>query len=276
MEKPIDLINHETLDASVTDIDNLDIVRKAVERMTDGGKVVEFLTAYVEFSRTFDGAVALLVGRIKIFQCMADIQRMVFHFGLGADPMDHAAENIFLAVRDEFGGNKAGEVPHRLLSQATLLGTASYFGATPPSGITTHMASTKTGILAGYGHERPLTKENLMREIGFHLASEFLAQHEFNILYEFFQQRYSDLLKALREKKVQIEGYDIDPSLWLEIHKGDNGVEVQHRDAAIKAANFTLEKFSDGHSYFSRYILGGFGTMCNVQAEFFRHILLDL
>lgn len=247
------------------------MLRAAFEAGVEPAALLSVIGRYVQFNSAFGPGLANLAGEIAARQ------------GLFRDPdepvrilADRAAEvaaDFFSAAVDEFDDRATPwRDTHRTLAQATVKGMGLHFGYALAqlndviriNGPTT-LAMARVG--EGYGVGRPLSEEELLAAMGFHLGSEILADEEFRVIDRVLRERRPELVQALEEMRVEILGRKHDAYYWIRIH---TGVEAEHFDAALKGVNRALEFYAGASEPVAvkRTILGGFTRFATVQAEF--------
>ncbi len=231
--------------------------------------VFRVVAQYVAFNSIFAAGVASLASAIgsrsDIFR---DNQEPIIFM---ADKSYEIASYIFYAAIDEFGGNVlTNRITHRSLAQKLLRFIALYsrYDATNVTRITKPSDSTLAAIREvkeGYGINKEVQEQAIFYGVGFHLASEFLADKEFQILDATLRTRHKNLVDFLETN----EAYD-----WIKIH---TSVEADHFSAGLKSANLSLQYYCSGEvTEAKQRIMDGFKGFCKVQSIFLRTYSLDV
>lgn len=265
----------------VKETNGIGVMKEAIAKLRHGHDLMEFMKKYLRWSRSFDAPVHCLTARVGIFETRERLRSRADQTidGLLLSPTREIAEFISLAASDEAGDPAKNEPPHRILALGTFEGILRRYGTLsrdrndPPEIMEVRavpqddeMDEIEDLIIRGYGHEQPLDEEHLLENIGFHLASETLAQEEFKALLELFENW--NLLGHLRATKVQVGRHTVQPSLWLEIHGKS---EAAHAKAALDAANLFMQ-----HHHLQPHSIGifikGFNKMGQLHNRFFTHV----
>lgn len=243
----------------------------ALGRVSSSHELVRALSRYISFNSVFGSGVANLAGeigaRVDLFRDARE------EFEVAADRSTVVAAAIFMAAIDEFGDRAlASRSTHRALAQATLKGTLDYFGyrASTASQILGPDASADRAlrrVASGYGLNKCIDDQGLLRAIGFHIASELLADEEFRILDRVLRSFYADLVQHLETSSVAVNGSHCAGYHWIRIH---TTVEAEHCAAAWDAAHLALHYYAGPRerAEVAGWIIDGFAEFCAVQTEF--------
>ncbi len=248
---------------------------RSLEVISNGNDLLWMLGRYVQFNSVFVGGVVNLAGEIAGRQNLfRDPQESVA--ALGDRSVEVAATILFAGV-DEFRDRVTHHRgTHRALAQAMLKGAGRFFGfeAKVLDGLTRSDASTVTAmtkVLNGYGVSQTLDDHKLFDAIGFHVASEYLADSEFRILDAFLRSKHSNLVERLEQTKEKIGSKRHPAYLWIRLH---TTVEQEHYAVAMRGANRALRYYAGTESRdgVKRRILGGAERFAVIQAEFMQRL----
>jgi hypothetical protein len=183
------------------------------------------------------------------------------------------AADFFHAAIDEFDDRATPwRDTHRTLAQATLKGLGRVLGYEPVQlndvvKINRGTDDAMQKVQEGYGLGAALSEERLFRGMGFHTGSEVLADEEFTIIDRILREKRPDIVKSLKELKVEIAGGKHDAYYWIFIH---TSVEADHFDAAVQGVNKALRYYSGTtpEATVKSWILAGFRDFADVQQAF--------
>ena len=229
--------------------------------------LLNVLARYIHFNSSFGGGVANLAGEIAVRQ---DLFRDPHDpFSLTADRSVEIASKIFFAEIDEFYDQAAS---HRALAQQTLKKTGDFFGYDPSAlesmvriNKTTHDAVAE--VRTGYRINQSVDDYFLFCALGFHMASEILADEEFRLLDDFLRKKYPGLVHFLENTEIEMSGIARNAYHWIRIH---TSVEADHFAFASIAANESLRYYAgrENHKRIKEWILEGFTTFTAMHARF--------
>lgn len=200
---------------------------------------VRFFARYAGWNGVFGSAVAGLASKIGR-------SRSLFHEDGFPRPLSDRsvllASWFFDAARDEFDdGATEYRDTHRCLAQATLAGIIEHavehghrelsererlerWLEEPP-----WLEALRLRVAAGYGHGSPDDRPAIFEAIGFHLASEMLADREFSTIDAELRARHPALVASLEARSVTLAGQAHPCYQWIRIHSGHGGaVEADH------------------------------------------------
>ena len=125
-------------------------------------------------------------------------------------------------------------------------------------------------VLEGYASGGEIDDRRLFRGLGFHIASEVLAAHEFHLIDDLLSQRWPALASSLRETRVDVRGLSCAPILWLLVHRT---VESEHADWGLQGASYALDHYhGDRHEALS-WIYQGLSRFIAVHDRFMTSLL---
>ena len=222
---------------------------------SDTNKWMHFIIAYAGWNGRFANGVSALasfIGEQKNLFKDASMPSIV------ADRSNYIASFVFDAARDEYDDHiQEHRDSHRCLGQATIMGTANFFGLdlhklAEPQWL--HRFSNS--VLAGYTGvnaldtaqvtANPMPGELLHRifqGIGYHLGSELLADREFSIIDSYLRDKKPELVHYLLHYTTTFAGGLHRGYAWIGIHSGTNdggGVEDEHFRHALQGVNEAL------------------------------------
>jgi hypothetical protein len=193
------------------------------------------------------------------------------------------AAKVLAATLDEHCDAKY-QVPHRTLAQATLKAVGDYakltaeqrnqFGITPD-----WLAQIMTQFTAGY-QGVPGNLIALVQSLGFHVASEMLADREYQILdtvlrYDLRNQGWDAYSKIV--PTVSFQGNTLSSWYWVRIHgeHESTGVEFEHCQNALEALALIEEFRPEPAPQIRAWALEGFQTFAALQQKLFAQIIQE-
>jgi hypothetical protein len=234
------------------------------------------LSRYIHFNSVFGSGVANLAGEIGSRQDLfRDREETVT---LLADRSVEVAADVFFAAIDEFGDqNRIRRSTHRTLAQATLKAAGQFFGLSSAEldKIAQPYDATLVAIRRvrdGYRINQTIDEPKMFRAIGFHIASEVLADEEFNILDAYLRGHHPDLVEYLLDTKVPMGDSDNAAYRWVQIH---TSVEADHFAAAVRSATQALRYYagSETQACIKGWVLDGFREFVEVQTAFMESLM---
>lgn len=268
------VLNKEDLTPCLSSYQGMESFRGCLEGIGSGLGLVRVLGQYVQFNSVFGGGVANLAGEIAVRQ---DLFRDRCAAPLISDRSAEVAAEIFFAAIDEFGsGSRVGLTTHRTLAQTTLKAAACFFGCDDVLLGTIARPSNETMVAIqkvqeGYGVNRTIREEGLFNGIGFHIASELLADGEFRLLDNYLSGFHPQLVQHLTETRVEAGRARFSAYQWISVH---TSVESDHFDASLLGANLALKYYagSEDPRQVKTWILNGVTTFARVQEDFMGHL----
>jgi hypothetical protein len=196
---------------------------------------------------------------------------------LCADSSVEVAAGVFFGAIDEFGDRESRAAAnqqhtHRSLAQATLIGLCRFFGCDPAvvrRASAEHLPTRRAvqGALAGYGVNQHKGEDKIFRALGFHLATELLADEEFCTIDAVLRAERPDLVAYLSEQRIEHLGQKLPAYFWISRH---TVADAEHFDAAIECANQALRYYAGraGRAQVRDFMLRGVEEMALVEAGF--------
>lgn len=230
---------------------------RALDEATDGAMLISFLGQYTHFNSVFGAGVASLSGEIARRQDLFRNREQPVE--ILAEQSIEVAARIFYAAVEEFHRHKT----HRAMAKDSIQEIGSYFGLTSldmnrlmPAKRSTLSFMEK--ITDGYCPSRAGDEAEVHAAIGFHIASEIIADEEFNILDRHLRTKHIDLVEHLKQKKAYA---------WVQVH---TTVEADHFEIAVEGANCALNYYAGQLelSQVKSLILKGFTQFADLQTEF--------
>jgi hypothetical protein len=196
-----------------------------------------------------------------------------------ADRGMEIAAKVIAATIDEHADQGAKYVPHRTLAQATLKCVGDYAKlsenernelAVAPS----WMVEVLDDLFRGY-QGVPNDPAALIRAMGFHIASEILADREYALIdkvvrYDNRGQGFDAYLRT-DGGKVKINNRQFSAWYWIVIHgkHGGDGVEVEHFECALEALDLAAKYRPESAEKIRGYALEGFNDFAAIQQRLF-------
>lgn len=177
-----------------------------------------------------------------------------------ADRSNYVASFIFDTVRDEYNDRATPHRDtHRCLAQAFILGLIQYFelgnfskklldenssnqsqviqelnNALPQKINAKFVEDLKNGFQVNTEYDSP----DILKGIGFHMASELLGDAEYSVIDEWLTKNYPDAVKFLKSTSVEINGDLHNCYSWISIHSSTgSGVEAEHFECVKKGVD---------------------------------------
>jgi hypothetical protein len=199
-----------------------------------------------------------------------------------ADRGMEIAAKVIAATIDEHADRGAKYVPHRTLAQATLKAIGNYAGLTEAernelSVAPDWMKAVLNDTVAGY-QGVPGDAAALIRAMGFHAASEILADREYALIDKVvrYDNRGKGFDAYLRtdDGKVRINDRQFSAWYWIVIHgkHQGSGVEAEHFDCALEALNMAAAYRPESAQQIREYALQGFSDFAAIQQRLFTEI----
>lgn len=235
------------------------------QRFKTDRQLLYWLYQYVAFNSVFAGGVANLAGEIHLrTDLFRDAKESIVEY---ADRSAEIAAHIFFAATDEYGAPHQEPRTHRRLAQLFLYHSAQHLQID-----TTIFEEWRADILPvikmvqeGYRMNCSNTNAELLQGIGFHLASEWLADQEFNMIHSYLQETYPKLFDAL-QTTGQPNAYT-----WVEVH---THVEAEHAEHALSSARKAIRYYqaNEDKNWVAQQIQLGFLAFEKVQHTFFENL----
>ncbi len=199
-----------------------------------------------------------------------------------ADRGMEIAAKVIAATIDEHADEGAKYVPHRTLAQATLKAVGNYAGLTETErneiAVTPDwMVGVLDDLFRGY-QGVPGNSASLIRSMGFHVASEILADREYALIDKVvrYDNRGKGFDAYLRtsDGKVKINDRQFSAWYWIVIHGNHqgSGVEVEHFECALEALNMAAAYRPESAQQIREYALEGFSAFAEIQQRLFREM----
>lgn len=256
----------------LNDHQGTNIFSQAIRHACEPRALLRVLGFYIHFNAGFAAGVASLAAQIAIkhnlFQDVTEQSKIL------SDRSVEVAAPIFFAAIEEFGNHAIRQATHRSLAQATFKMAAQFFRQNP--GILDRELYTNRDVEAmlervqeGYGVGRMLDEPFLFRAIGFHLASETLAQGEFEILDHCLVENQPALAAYLKTAQVVINERTYPAYFWIQAH---SQFEAEHSKAAWKGIEDLFTYYAGGNdpAFLKNWILRGFADFAGLQTDFMR------
>lgn len=232
----------------------------------------------------FNGCAGSLVARLA---SSVGLSRHLFN-SLSNPVIDEAdrgleiAAKILAATIDEHADKGAKSVPHRTLAQATLKSVGDYAGLTLDernqcSCLPSWMQEVLNDTVQGY-QGIPGDLIALIRSVGFHAASEVLADREYAIIDKVVRHenrdRGFDAYLRQMHGKVEIEQGQFSAWYWIVIHgkHQGSGVEAEHFQCALEALDLVAHYRPESAHQICQWALQGFADFVAIQQNLFKEI----
>ncbi|WP_372871106.1 hypothetical protein [Shewanella sp.] len=227
-------------------------------------------TCYVFFARyaALNGYAGPLVARLA---SSLGLSRGIFNdqaeYSDVSDKDMLIAQHVFAATVDEYGDNRQRGLTHRTLAQATVAAMARYAGLTRRrreqlGHLPVQYKPVLSAFIRDYQGEVGNARD-LIRALGFHLASEQRADREYALIDEVFcHSSWGKEFKAwlADNKRIELAGESIPVWYWVATHGhyGGTGVEWAHFDEALGAIRLARRYSPIALDEFDRLIEEGY------------------
>jgi hypothetical protein len=254
---------------------------RALEQAAHSEQLLTIMSRFIHYCSVFGGCQASLAGEMAVRQ---ELFRDPGEPEATADNSVEIAAGVFFGAIDEFGDRESSltspkRQTHRSLAQATLKGLASFYGrelATLRQQTTDHGPTRQAmaRVLLGYGVNTVMDDEKIFRALGFHLATEIIADEEFCTLDRLFRQQRPDIAAFLGELQVAVGPTTLPAYFWISRH---TVADAEHFAAALESANLALDYYAGAapREQVLEWILGGVADNAAVAAEFMNAVTKD-
>ncbi len=208
-----------------------------------------FMERYAHINGFAGSGVALLAGNLGY-------ERERFADPNGESNPDRGmmiAAQVFSATIDEHGG-ASGRAPHRAMAQRCVEKVADYASLSQADRKRLDEKSSAARIAVDRFKDNYAAADRslhaLLHSVGYHIASEYLADREYQILDEEVWHKNPDVAFRDAVRRTRIDGKWGGPWAWITVHghygeaeqDDGHGVEAEHFQAALEAARL-IEKF---------------------------------
>jgi hypothetical protein len=236
-----------------------------------------FMQRYVHFNGYAGSLVARLASSIGLSRDLFNNPdcRVIDEADRGME----IAAKVIAATIDEHADQGAKYVPHRTLAQATLKAVGNYAGLTEAernelSVAPDWMVKVLDDLFRGY-QGVPGNAAALIRAMGFHAASEILADREYALIDKVI--RYDNRGKGFdaylrtNDGKVKINDRQFSAWYWIVIHgkHQGSGVEAEHFECALEAIDLAAKYRPESARQIREYALQGFSDFAEIQQRLF-------
>lgn len=266
-------------------ISNFDSLDKAVEEacqiaIGQPKAFYLFMQRYTQFNGQAGSLVARLASYIGLSRDLFQIKNceIIDEADQGLD----IAAKVLSATIDEHCDKHHKGYTHRTLAQATLKTVGNYAElsvsernklATIPNWLTLLLTATANGYQGVPGDFAAL-----IRAMGFHAASEILADREYTTIDRVVRHDNSNTKfdKYLKDKhgQINLNGKNTSAWYWIATHGSHkkSGVEKQHFEDALEALNLAMEYSSNSQEQMNQWVFAGFSDFVTIQQTFFQEV----
>ncbi len=192
------------------------------------------------------------------------------------------AARVLAATIDEHEDSHGKGLSHRRLAQTTLKSVGDYaelsnavrdeLGVIPP-----WFATLMREFAQGY-QGQPGDLPSLVRGMGFHAASEVLADREYVAIDRIVRHEnknvgYDAFLRD-GNGRYEIDGKPVGAWYWVAVHGShmQAGVELEHFDEALAGINLAARYLKHDPAQISQWVFEGFSQFATIQQNFFRQV----
>ncbi len=251
----------------------------------DPRRRVRFLARYASWNGFFGSGVASLAGKVgRARGLFLDADQEIRAL---ADRSVYVASFFFDAARDEFDDHDSvHRDTHRCLAQSTLRGLIDYEIANGSPDMSdarslnallddpAWLTELNTRVASGYGSGSADEYAPIFSAIGYHLASELLADAEFSIIDTTLRAEASALVEHLLTTRIDIAGQEHVAYHWIAIHSGHGGgAEADHFEWATQGARLAFRFVAPTqHTALRRQLHQGFEAFARDHRKFFTQV----
>ena len=250
------------------------LVERTLSRVASTEDLVRLIHRYTLFNGNFAGGVTSLTGALHVRQDL--FRDPAEPIAACADRSARIASHVFFAAEDEYyDRDDQKRITHRDLGQYVLKETVNHFGLDPhtfdhhyPVNASTQRALEL--IFDGYCiNPSARSDDDLLRGLGFHIASEISADAEFNAIATWLRREHPALVERLTTASTHL-GHSV--YRWIGLH---TFVEVEHHKHATTAATMALDFYAGPASkeQASAKILDGVRFFSDVLHQLFSGII---
>ncbi|MBW4506462.1 MAG: hypothetical protein KME64_08135 [Scytonematopsis contorta HA4267-MV1] len=232
----------------------------------------------------FNGAAGPLVARLA---SSIGLSRDLFK-DKNCNVLDEADRGLKVAARvisatiEEHSDKRYKGFTHRNLAQATLKAVADYASLSVSernefAKIPDWLTSLLTDAVSAY-EGVPGNLEELIKAMGFHAASEMLADSEYTVIDKVVRHEKSGtgFDKYLKDVhgKVELDGKQFSAWYWIAIHGSfqESGVEKEHYKAALEALDLAVQYSPYPQEKTRSLVFEGFRIFVQIQQALFQEL----
>jgi hypothetical protein len=242
-------------------------------RAADDAGLLRILSRFIYYASIFGACQAQLAGELAARQGLFRDPSLPGAFD---DCSVEVACGVFFGAIDEFGDREvSGHITHRVLGQATLKALCQYFSADDATlrKVMKGHEPTRESIrrtMEGYGVNMALDDAKLFRCLGFHLATELLADEEFCTIASVLRSHHKPLVDFLQDADVTIAGRKVPALYWIDRH---TVADAEHFAAAVESGNQALSFYAGPDRALAKtWMLQGVAEMAKLEAYFMGHV----
>ncbi|MGC4038381.1 MAG: hypothetical protein QM764_20625 [Chitinophagaceae bacterium] len=169
-------------------------LNQSLQQVNSPQAALTFFSRYIAFNSVFAGGVARLAGAVHVSQSIFMGQGLSMNRNIYSKSSE-IASNIFAAAEDEFNAMKQQiRVTHRDMAGFFLEATVDFFNSSDlyiPQ-VDTRLESLLDEVMTGYCITGIPADAALLEGIGFHIASEELADQEFITIRDYLLEKYPE------------------------------------------------------------------------------------
>jgi len=215
-------------------------------------QLVAFFSRYITFNSVVGGSIARLAGAAHVLQksFLGDqINRSASIYSTSSK----IASYILAAAEDEFNSKTNGiRVTHCEMAAFFFDSVNEYFSLISP--FEENLSPLTNEVMNSYCFFDMPEDAAFFNGLGFHVASEELADLEFNCIRNFLKSNFIDLIYFLQNKE---NAFGLPSSFWIDIHCV---VEKEHTCYGLKAIEIAMESYSG--------TLSDFEVKCNIESGY--------
>lgn len=258
---------HDSFEISFNKNWRSNFLEKNLNQLKNENDLLIFFARYISFNAVFAGGVASLTGALHNSQSSFMGENQAMNRNIYSKSSE-IASYIFAAAEDEFDAKRQKErITHREMARFFFDSTKEYFHDLNAYDLDSQSQKFVDEVMEGYCATNGKTDEHLFNGIGFHIASEELADQEFIEIDKFLSLNFLDLVNYLKNKK---HSSGLSAYYWVQSHCS---VEKDHHDFALTALLIACESYSGKLSEETLQIATskGFETFCKLQERMIQH-----
>ena len=199
-----------------------------------------------------------------------------------ADRGLEVAAKVLEASIEEFSEDHHQGISHRTLAQATMKAVGNYAGLSlQERNELSRIPDWFAQVLAEHAEVyqgKIGNLEALMKAMGFHAASEILADHEYTIIDKIVRgekvdPNFGQYLKDINGK-VDLDGKKASAWYWIGVHSSykKKSVEEGHYLAALEALDLAVKYCGHSEAEAYKWAFSGFENFVKIQQTFFKEL----
>ena len=245
-------------------------LQQRLDSIKDISSLLRFLHRFALFNDALAARVPFLVGLIHLTPNVFIDPEAHGEFCQQAN--GRIAAFVAKAANDEYCVQGNWDLVHQYLSQQFFRGVLDYYRIDGRELDRLHPVPDRVAALLRESREKFFVEKgaaSIFRALGFHVALEFFAHEEFNLVDAFLRSRHPALVAKLELDRGEGCAYR-----WLTIH---TIVEIEHYRAGIEALGHAIAFYHDRDraGTMRAFIEQGFEAFIDLQHRYYEVVLCD-